>query len=114
MGGRDVLLAGALLVATFVAAAEVEIANYGDGALEFTVKGSGTATVMAQADFKYISDKTGVDGLARATSNPFKVKLTETPIPVNITFDPPDGSVTEVEIVVFVNGEEKARRTFGF
>jgi hypothetical protein len=114
MGAWKLVLACLLLTASSVVAAEAEISGYADGSLEFTVKGSGTAAITAQADFKYISSKTVADALARATSDPLKIKLTETPVPIKIAFNPPEGSVTEVEVIVFINGEEKARRTFGF
>jgi len=98
-------LAGALEVAGF---------TYADGKLDFTLQGSGTVTVTAQADFKYLSNKTNEEALARAVSAPLRVKLGGQPTPVTVAFVPPDGAVSEVEVVVFVNGREEARQTFYF
>jgi hypothetical protein len=107
-----VALAAAALLAAGASALEAAITSYEEGALDFSLAGSGTVSVNAQIDFKYISDKTGSESLARATSDPVKVNLTAEGTPVTIEVVPPDGTVTEVEVVLFVNGEEKARQTF--
>lgn len=103
-----------VILASTAGAAEVEILSYGEGDLDFTIKGSGTVAVTAQADVKYLSAKTGTEAMARAVSNPLRISLSETPLPVEIKFDTPDGSVMEVEITIFIDGAEKVRRTFYF
>jgi len=105
-------MALALSVAASASAVEATIVSYEEGELNFSLKGGGTVTVTGQVDFKYISAKTGTESLARATSEPIAVKLTGEETPATILVVPPDGSVTEVEIILFVNGEEKARQTF--
>ena len=102
----------ACLVAGAAFAVEATIISYEDGELSFSLTGTGTITVNAQIDFKYISAKTGNESLARATSEQMKVKLTGEETPATIQVMPPDGSVVEVEIVLFVNGEEKTRQMF--
>lgn len=103
----------ALLLAVGTAGAvEAAIVSYVDGDLNFSLTGTGAVTVTAQVDFKYISALTGVESLARATSDPLKIKLTGEETSGTIQFVPPDGSVTEVEAVIFVNGDEKAREVF--
>ncbi len=111
---RKVLCVAAAAAATFGAAraAEVSIVSYEDGELSLALAGAGTVTVTAQVDFKYISAKTGSESLARAVSEPVKVKLTAEGTPVTLLFPPPEGALVEVEAVVFVNGVEKARETF--
>jgi hypothetical protein len=104
--------AAALWAASVAGAVEVTAIIYDEGELNFSLRGAGTVTVNAQADYKYISAKTGEDSLARATSEPMKVKLTGEETPVKILFVPPEGAVTEVEIIVFVDGEEATRQTF--
>jgi hypothetical protein len=104
--------AAALWAASVAGAVEVAAIIYDEGELNFSLVGTGTVTVTAQADYKYISAKTGEDSLARATSEPMKVKLAGEETPVKILFIPPEGAVTEVEIVVFVDGEEATRQTF--
>ena len=104
--------AAALLTVGAAGAVEAAIVSYVDGDLSFSLTGTGTVTVTAQVDFKYISALTGAESLARATSEPLKIKLTGEETPGTIQFVPPDGSVTEVEAVVFVNGDEKAREVF--
>jgi hypothetical protein len=106
VGVASLLLAGA------VSAVDVAIISYVDGDLNFTVTGTGTVTVTAQVDFKYISAKTEAESLARATSQPIKVKLAGEAVPATIQFVPPDGSLVEVEAVIFVNDDEKARQVF--
>lgn len=105
---------GLSLLVAAAGAAEVEILSYSGGNLDFTVRGSGTVTVTAQADVRYLSATTGADAMVRAVTNPLKISLSESVIPVKINFNPPDGSVTEVEVIVFIDGVEKARRTFYF
>ncbi len=109
-----VVSVAALAVVTAAGAAEVAIISYDGGQLDFTVKGSGTVSVVAQADYKYYSDALAGEAWARATSAPLKVKLTGAKAPVTIKFIPPTGQVLEVEIIVFVDGEEKARQTFAY
>jgi len=99
-------------VAAAAFAVEATIVSYEDGELNFSLKGSGTVTVTGQVDFKYISDKTGAEALARATSEPMKIKLAGDETPATIQVIPPDGSIVEVEVVLFVNDEEKTRQTF--
>jgi hypothetical protein len=111
---QALIVAGALAGPTLAAALEVAGLTYADGKLDFTLRGSGTVTVSAQADFKYLSNKTNEEALARAVSAPLRVKLGGQPTPVTVTFVPPGGVVSEVEVVVFVNGLEKARQTFYF
>lgn len=106
------VLVASLLTVSAAGAVEVAIISYEDGDLNFSLAGAGTVTVTAQVDFKYISAKTGVESLARATSEALKVKLTGEEAPATIQFVPPDGSLVEVEAVVFVNGDEKAREVF--
>ncbi len=101
-----------LAVAAGALAVEATIISFAEGELNFSLKGTGTVTVVGQVDFKYISDKTGAESLARATSEPMKVKLTGEDTPATILVVPPEGSVVEVEVVLFVNGDEKARQTF--
>jgi hypothetical protein len=98
--------------ATTAFAVEAAIVSYEGGELNFSLTGSGTVTVTGQVDFKYISAKTGNESLARATSEPMKIKLTGDETPAAIQVIPPDGSVVEVEVILFVNGDEKARQTF--
>lgn len=103
-------------VASLVAAAafslQATIVSYEEGELNFSLAGSGTVTVVAQVDFKYVSAKTGAESLARAKSEPLKIKLTGEETPATIQVLPPDGSIVEVEVVLFVNDEEAARQTF--
>ena len=105
-------MALALSVAAAAAAVEATIISFEDGELNFSLKGTGTVAVTGQFDFKYISAKTGAESLARATSEPVKVKLTGEETPATIVVILPEGSVSEVEIILFVNGEEKTRQTF--
>lgn len=107
-------LAAALATAGAAGAVEATIVSYVDGDLNFSLTGTGTVTVTAQVDFKYISALTGAESLARATSEPLKIKLTGEETPGTIQFVPPDGSITEVEAVIFVNGDEKARDIFNY
>ncbi len=100
------------LVTSAAYAVEATIVAYDDGELNFALKGSGTVSVNAQVDFKYISAKTGAEALARAKSEPMKIKLTGEETPATIKFIPPDGALVEVEIILFVDGEEKARQTY--
>ncbi len=93
-------------------AVEATIVSFEGGELSFTLKGSGTVTVTGQVDFKYISAKTGAEALARAKSEPMKIKLTGEETPATILVIPPDGSLVEVEVVLFVNEKEVARETF--
>jgi hypothetical protein len=111
---RTILLSMALALSVAAAAAAVEatIISFEDGELNYSLKGTGTVTVTGQVDFKYISAKTGAESLARATSEPVKVKLTGEETPATIVVIPPEGSVSEVEIILFVDGEEKTRQTF--
>jgi hypothetical protein len=105
----------ALLAAVGAASAvEAAIVSYVDGDLNFSLTGTGTVTVTAQVDFKYISALTGVESLARATSDPLKIRLTGEETPGTIQFIPPDGAITEVEAVIFVDGDEKARQVYYF
>jgi hypothetical protein len=106
------VLAAVSFTAGAAGAVEAAIVSYVDGDLNFSLTGTGTVTITAQVDFKYISALTGVESLARATSEPLKVKLAGEETPVTIQFIPPDGSITEVEAVIFVNGDEKAREVF--
>ncbi|MGD8718462.1 MAG: hypothetical protein PVH29_06515 [Candidatus Zixiibacteriota bacterium] len=92
-------------------AAEAAIVSFDEGELTISLGGSGTVSVVAQVDFKYVSNKTGSESLARATSQPLTVDLSGEETPVKITFVPPDGALLEVEIVVFIGGDEKARET---
>ena len=105
---------GVLIIAAAAWAAEAAVVAYDAGRLDFTVKGSGTATVVAQADYKYYSEATGAEALARAVTPPMKIKLTGGETPVTVNFTPPGGQVYEVEILITVDGEEKARETFNF
>jgi len=107
-------VAAAALTAASALAAEAVIVSYAEGTLNFVVKGTGTVTVTAVADYKYISETTGDEALARSESPPLKVKLTGVDAPGTIAFAPPAGTLEEVEIVLFVNGDEKARQTFYF
>jgi hypothetical protein len=107
-------LAAVLMTAGAASAVEAAIVSYVDGDLNFSLTGTGTVTVTAQVDFKYISALTGVESLARATSDSLKIKLTGEETPGTIQFIPPDGSITEVEAVIFVNGDEKARQVYYF
>jgi hypothetical protein len=100
------------LVTSAAYAVEATIVAYDDGELSFALKGSGTVSVNAQVDFKYISAKTGAEALARAKSEPMKIKLTGEETPATIKVIPPDGALVEVEIILFVDGEEKARQTY--
>jgi hypothetical protein len=100
------------LAASAAYAVEATIISYAEGELNFSLKGSGTVSVNAQVDFKYISDKTGEEALARATSDPMKIKLTGEETPGKIEIIPPEGALIEVEVILFVNGEEKARQTY--
>ncbi|NIT36924.1 MAG: hypothetical protein GTN49_10570 [candidate division Zixibacteria bacterium] len=104
--------AAALWAASVAGAVEVTALIYDEGELNFSLRGTGTVAVNAQADYKYISAKTGEDSLARATSEPMEVELAGEETPVKILFLPPEGSVTEVEIIIFVDGEEMMRQTF--
>lgn len=101
----------ACLAAGAAFAVEATIVSYEGGELNFTLKGSGTVTVMGQVDFKYVSDKTGAEALARAKSEPMKIKLTGEETPATILVIPPGGSIVEVEVVLFVNDKEIARQT---
>jgi len=107
-------LAAVLTTVSAAAAVEAAIVSYVDGDLNFSLSGAGNVTVTAQVDFKYVSAITGVESLARATSEPLKIKLTGEETPGTIQFVPPDGSVVEVEAVIFVNGDEKARQVYYF
>jgi hypothetical protein len=112
MRSAFIVFAASLTVAGAAFAAAATIVSYVDGDLNFSLTGTGTVTVTAQIDFKYISNKTGAESLARATSEPLKVKLTGEETPATIQFLPPDGSIVEAEVVIFVDGDEKARQTF--
>lgn len=111
---RRALACGLALAAAAAAASAVEVtvASFVDGKLEVSLQGSGSVAVSAQVDFKYISAKTEAESWARAVSEPVKVKLTGEVQPVTFEFLPPEGVLVEVEIVVFVNGEEKAREKY--
>ena len=114
---RGAIVATAVLItyaAVFAAGAEVENLAYVDGEVTFDVSGSGAVSLVAQADFKYTSAKTGEEALARATSEVYRATLSATSLPVNIKFAPPAGTIEEVEVVVFVNGKETARQVFSF
>jgi len=100
------------LTAGAAVAVEATIVSYQDGDLNFALTGAGAVTVTAQIDFKYISAKTGVESLARATSGAMEITLTGEETPGTIQFVPPDGSLVEVEAVIFVDGEEAAREVF--
>ena len=106
------VLTASLLAANAAVAVEATIISYEDGDLNFSLTGAGAVTVTAQVDFKYISAKTGFESLARATSESIKIKLTGEEAPGTIQFVPPDGALVEVEAVIFVDGDEKARRVF--
>ncbi len=93
-------------------AVEATIVSYAEGELDFSLKGSGTVSVNAQVDFKYVSDKTGAEALARATSDPMSIKLTGGETAGKIEIIPPEGALIEVEVILFVDGEEKARQTY--
>jgi hypothetical protein len=105
-------LAAVLATASGAAAVEAAIVSYVDGDLNFSLTGTGTVTVTAQVDFKYISAITGIESLARATSEPLKIKLTGEETPGMIQFVPPDGAIVEVEAVIFIDGDEKARQVY--
>ncbi len=94
--------------------AEVSDLAYGDGKLTFLVKGDGAVALVAQIDFTYISEKTGVESLARATSATLKADLTGTPVPVTIAMTPPAGVLSKAEVVIFADGDEVAREEFAF
>lgn len=112
MKSRVLLLAGCALAAGAAFAVEVAVESYNAGELKIVVKGTGTATLTARADYTYLSAKTGVEGIARAESQSLKVPLTAEGVPVTINFVEPEGSVTTVEITVFVNGKEMVRETY--
>jgi hypothetical protein len=113
--GNKLLIVGVICLAAGAAfAVEATIVSYEDGELSFSLEGSGTVTVTGQVDFKYISEKTGTESLARAKSEPMKIKLAGEEIPATILVIPPDGSIVEVEVVLFVNDKEIARETFYF
>jgi hypothetical protein len=112
MRSRLVTVGVACLTAGAAFAVEATIVSFEDGDLNFSLKGNGTVSVYAQVDFKYISAKTETESLARATSEPMAVKLTGEETPATIKVVPPDGALVEVEVILFVDGEEKARQTY--
>jgi len=107
-----VILAALAAATASAAAVSAAIVSYDAGELNFVVDGAGTVTVVAQIDFKYISDVTGAEALARAVSEPLKVQLAGGETKGTINFTPPAGTLLEAEVVLFVNGAEKARQTF--
>lgn len=111
---KGVVLLLAVSTATAAAAAEATVVSYNEGELNFSLKGTGTVSVVAQVDFKYISAVTGVEALARAVSEPVKVKLTGGETPVTIKVQPPAGTILEVEVVLLVDGKEVARQPYYF
>ncbi|MEE9458096.1 MAG: hypothetical protein V3W11_13205 [bacterium] len=112
MGNKLLIVGVTCLAAGAAFAVEATIISYEGGELSFSLNGSGTVTVTSQVDFKYISVKTGAESLARATSEPMKIKLAGEETPATIMFIPPDGSIVEVEVVIFVNDKEITRETF--
>jgi hypothetical protein len=112
MRSRLIAIGIVCLAVSAAYAVEANIVSYAEGELNFSLKGSGTVSVNAQVDFKYISDRTGEEALARAKSDPMKIKLTGEETPGKIEVIPPEGALIEVEVILFVDGEEKARQTY--
>jgi hypothetical protein len=110
---RRALASGLALaaIATAASAVEITIVSFADGKLELMLEGRGSVAVSAQVDFKYVSAKTSAESWARAASEPVKVKLTGEAQPVTFEFLPPEGALVQVDVVVTVNGEEKARES---
>jgi hypothetical protein len=108
---RAVVLSVVFLYAVTAVAADVALVSFEEGELKLNVTGSGAVTLTAQIDYKYISNKTGAESLARSTSAPVKMNLEAGGTPVTIDFQSPDGAIAEAEVVVFINGNEKFRET---